>query len=509
MDTATDPAGSPPRAPGTRAGDRALYLTLAAAASGTFVINLDATIVTIVLPSMQDAFGLPFSTVQWAVTAYLLVIAGLLPLGEQLTVQIGRRRVLVLGLGAFTVGSALAALSPVFGLLILARVVQGLGAAMIQVNVMAIVALTFPKARRGQALGLIGSVVAAGTLAGPSIGAGLSAAFGWRAVFWATVPVGVLGMVAMRRYIPSFPADRSHRFRENDWTGAALFLVATALLQLGLSQAQSRSGLVLLLAAALVLTGFLAAERRHRHPLIELALFRVAAFSRNLASGFLVYALLMFPAFLLPFYIELVLHQPTWVVGLSLVPQAVAGLVVAPLGGRMADRTGVLGPIRLGFGLLALADLAVAVPAVLPLWAVWALSAATGVAGGLIMAPNNTAILGSVPRAATGLASAVIATQRNLGRNVGTAVAALVPALYWMSVGAGAAPAADSAGYPALFGAGFRVSFVVAGVLALLGPLLAHAPVPTGSTPLDRGVGGPAEGADPEVVPAEGGRAER
>jgi EmrB/QacA subfamily drug resistance transporter len=456
--------------------ERALWLGFAAATTGTLMVNVDATIVTVVMPQLQHDFALPLPTLQWAVTAYVLVITGLLPLGERLTTHVGRRRMLVIGLMAFTLGSVLAGLSPSFGALVVARMIQGIGGAVIQVNVMAIIALTFPAARRGQALGTIGSVVAAGSLAGPALGGLLTQFFTWRSIFWVNLPIGIVGMWAVRRYLPYFPPDRSVGLRRIDWTGAGLFIAATAALQFGLSDPLTGLGVVCLAGAAPAIWLFVRAEQRHPRPLIRLALFRITTFWHNVASGLTFYVLMMFPSFLLPFYLQVVLREPMWVVGLSLLPQAVMTFLVSPVGGRIADRRGVLLPGRLGFTLFAVAGLVLAVPAHVPLAVVWLVSALTGAAAGLVMAPNNSAILDSVPRADTGIASAIIATQRNLGRNIGTALAVLIPSMYWIAVGAGAAPSGGAPGYPHLFQAAFRVVFSSTPLIALAGMVLMRAP---------------------------------
>ena len=469
--------------------NRALYLGFAAATTGTLMVNIDSTIVNVVLPLMQHDFGLPLASLQWAVTAYVLVITGTLPAIEQVTRYIGRRRMLTLGLAIFTIASLLGAMAPNFALLLVARALQGVGGAIIQVNVMAIVTLTFPQERRGQALGMIGSVVAAGTLAGPALGGLLTAVFDWRSVFWVNLPFGIWGVFAVRRFLPDFPRELHLTPRGMDWGGALLFATAAAVLQFGLASPTTLTGAGLLLLSVVLVIAFIRVERTHPRAVVRLDLFRIRTFSSNLGSGVAFYVLMMFPAFLLPFYLHAVLHQPQWVVGLSLVPQAVATAIVSPFGGRLADRAGVLLPGRLGFALFLVADLAIAAPGTVPLWAVWTFSAATGVAAGLVMAPNNSAILNSVRKSETGLASAIIATQRNLGRNIGVAIAALVPSLYWLAIGAGASPSSHTPGYALLFRDAFRVSFVVAPIVALLGLLLMRAPQPAPVEPAVTGAG--------------------
>lgn len=446
------------------------------------MVNIDSTIVNVVMPQLQREFALPLGRLQWAVTSYLLVITGLLPLGEQFTEHVGRRRMLVIGLGAFTLGSVLAGLAPGFTTLVVARMIQGVGGAIIQVNVMAIVALTIPPAQRGQALGMIGSVVAAGTLAGPALGGLLTQFFSWRSVFWVNIPIGLVGMWAAARYLPYFPPGRSLAWRRIDWVGAALFVTAAACLQFGLSDPQTLLGGLMIAAAAVTIWAFVRVEQRHPRPLITLALFRITAFWRNLTAGLAFYVLMMFPSVLLPFYLQIVLDQPMWVVGLSLLPQAGMTFLTSPLGGRLADRRGTLLPSRLGFSLFVLADLTLALPGRLPLALIWVVSALTGTAAGLVMAPNNSAILASVPRSSTGVTSAIIVTQRNLGRNIGTALAVLIPSTYWIATGAGAAPSSTAAAYPGQFEAAFRVVFLIAPMVALMGAALMHAPSPPPTT---------------------------
>ncbi len=166
------PSPAPTRAPKRaiiREG-RALWLSFAAATTGTFMVNVDASVVNVALPVLQHQFAVSIETLQWVVTAYLLVITGLLPVTGRVADALGRREVFLVGMATFVAGSGLSALGPSFLVLVWARAVQALGGATIMANVMAIIVLVFPVEKRGQALGLIGSVVAAGTLAGPPLG---------------------------------------------------------------------------------------------------------------------------------------------------------------------------------------------------------------------------------------------------------------------------------------------------------------------------------------------------
>jgi MFS family permease len=389
------------------------------------------------------------------------------------------------------VGSIAAALSGNFTGLVLARTVQGIGGAVIMANVMAIVATIFPVERRGQALGLIGSVVAAGTLAGPPLGGLLTAWAGWPSIFWINVPVGLWGLWGSWRYLPRFPRYPGVTLRTLDWRGAAWFALLIGLLQFGLGNLHTVWGLVLLAAVVPALVGFIGTEAKEATPLIPLRLFRIPAFSRNLISGMAYWVLMMFPAFLVPFYLRDELGLGVRLIGLSLVPQALLMIVVSPLGGRLVDRVGVLWPGRAGLVLFALADLGFALmPAHPPLWRVWVTLALVGAASGLYSSPNNTAVLAAVPTGETGVASSVLAIQRNLGRSVGVALASILLSLVWVIAGVGPTPSHTNPHYAAWFLWGFHGVFWSGWLFAAIG-LLTLTDVPR-SAPAGRALYQPA-----------------
>ncbi|MDA8195175.1 MAG: MFS transporter [Thermaerobacter sp.] len=456
---------------------RALWLSFAAATTGTFMVNVDASVVNVALPVLQKTFMMPIATLQWIVTAYLLVITGTLPVAGRLADWLGRREVFLAGIAVFVLGSVACAVSPDFSALVAARIFQGFGGAIIMANVMAIIALIFPPEQRGKALGLIGSVVAAGTLAGPPLGGLLTATYGWRSIFWINLPVGIWGLLGSWRYLPRFARDRAFHLRTLDWPGALLFMLATSLFQFSLVNLHRPAGWVLLILTGLAVYGFVRVEKTVALPLIPLRLFRIRAFSLNMISGLAYWVLMMFPAFLLPFYLKEELHLPIGLIGLSLVPQALAMIVVSPWGGRMSDRYGVLVPGRIALGLFIVADVLFAVlPATPPLWQVWALLLVIGTAAGLFSSPQNAAVLNAVAKPDTGLASSLLATQRNLGRAMGVAFASIILSLVWMAHGLGATPSHSNSQYALWFLWGFRgvfwsgVGFAVVGLATLAQP---------------------------------------
>ncbi|NMP24451.1 MFS transporter [Sulfobacillus harzensis] len=449
---------------------RALWLSFAAATTGTFMVNLDSSVVNVALPVLQHQFALSIETLQWVITAYLLVITGLLPVTGRIADALGRREVFLIGIATFVAGSLFSALAPSFIVLVLARAFQALGGATIMANVMAIIALVFPVEKRGQALGLIGSVVAAGTLAGPPLGGMLTAWFGWRSIFWINLPIGIWGLWGSWRFLPRFVPDPEAPLKRMDWTGALLFLTSTSLLQFGLANWHRYWGMGLLGLDVVLVYGFIRWESSRAYPLIPLRLFRIRAFSRNLISGMAYWVLMMFPSFLLPFYLRYDLGLPVSLIGLSLMPQALTMILVSPLGGKWLNRAGVLWPGRTGMGFLMLADaLFLVLPRHAPLWSVWAILVAVGAGAGLYSSPNNAAALNSVGVGDTGLASSLLATQRNMGRAVGVAFASIMLSVVWMMHGLGPNPNHADPAYPLWFYCGFRGAFAISLAFGVLG----------------------------------------
>lgn len=475
------PSQSPTRAP-KRAiilEGRALWLSFAAATTGTFMVNVDASVVNVALPVLQHQFAVSIETLQWVVTAYLLVITGLLPVTGRVADALGRREVFLVGMATFVAGSVFSALAPSFLVLVWARAFQALGGATIMANVMAIIVLVFPVEKRGQALGLIGSVVAAGTLAGPPLGGILTAWFGWRSIFWINLPIGIWGLWGSWRFLPRFAPDGDASLRRLDWLGAVWFVGLTSLLQFGLAHWHRAWGIGLLVLDAAATYGFIRWETHVTHPLIPLRLFRIRPFSRNLISGMAYWALMMFPSFLLPFYMHYDLGMSVNLIGVSLIPQALTMIVVSPLGGKWLDRAGVLWPGRVGIGLLMLADtLFMGLPRHAALWNIWIILAAVGAGAGLYSSPNNAAVLNSVGPGDTGLASSLLATQRNLGRAVGVALASMLLSIVWMMHGLGPNPSQTNPAYPLWFYWGFRGAFGASLVMGALGFWTLTAPEP-------------------------------
>ena len=401
--------------------DNRKWFALSGLGLGVFMATLDSSIVNISLPTLVEVFRTDFTTVQWVVLSYSLVLTALILSAARLGDMLDKRKIYLTGLVLFALSSLLCGLATNINWLIGARALQGLGATMMQALGMAMVTEAFPAKERGRALGMMGSIVSIGIAVGPPLGGLLIGLVGWRAVFLVNVPVGILTFLAVTRFVASSNPRPNQRF---DPAGAVILFVTLTCYAFGMTLGQ-RVGfgapltLGVLGAAALGFTALIAVESRRDQPMIDLSLFRSRLFSLNLLMAFLVFVVLPI-SFVLPFFLELVKGYPAQQVGLMLMAFPVAMGVVAPVAGWLSDRFGsrVISPIGLVIiigGCLAMSTLTVEVG----LWGFIARMAPVGIGMGMFQSPNNSAIMGSVPKERLGIASGLLVLSRTLGNTTG------------------------------------------------------------------------------------------
>ncbi len=448
---------------------------------GTFMTTLDASIVNIALPSIAEAFGTAVSgPIEWVVIGYLVVVAATLLSFSRLADIVGRERVWTAGLGVFIAGSALSGLAPTLALLVAARCLQGVGAAMIFAPALALIVGAFPRSERGQALGMNALIVSLGVTAGPTLGGLITEALGWRWIFFVNVPLGIIGLL-VARHVFTFPHGAvARRF---DLGGAVAFGLGLAGLSLGLSFGSewgwTSPAIILTLAVAIASLGAaIFIERRRSDPLVDLSLL----FSRRLGLpllSFLFSILALFAVgFLMPFYLEELRGLTPLGAGLLLTPYSLGLAVAAPVSGRLADRGDArwFGPIGLGLtavSLLFLAQIGVATPT----FEIVLLLALSGIGQGLFLAPNTTAVMSAVPADQSGIASSLVATTRVVGQAMSVAIAgAIFVGLGGAAAGAtlaagGVSTSAGDAALDATFVAAIHAALVVSGLMAAAGAL--------------------------------------
>jgi len=471
---------------------RGYLLAVAAVCVGAFMGQLDASIVTLAFPSLEHSFHSDVASVSWVGLSYLLVLVATVAAVGRFADMVGRKLLYLYGFVIFVAGSVLCALAPNLLALDGFRAVQAVGAAMLQANSVAIIALAVPRRRLGRALGMQGAAQALGLALGPSVGGLLLVVGGWRLLFLVNVPVGLVGLVAALLFVPR-STQLSGRV-EFDWSGFALFFPAVAALVFAISQGDHLGWTSPLILMALVGTvglglAFVGRERRARHPMVDLTLFRRTPFTAGVSSSLLAFLVLFGVLVVVPFFLERAEGFGTVRTGLELMMMPVALGLVAPWSGRMADSLGVRLPAVTGLGMVAggLALLAVLHPATPGFLALLAL---VGAGLGLFTSPNNAGIMASVPAQQSGLASGLLNMSRGLGTAMGLAVATAV----FSALG-------GDGGGPPTVGRAVSVTFgVLAGVAVLAAVITA---VGSSSRPLaDRAGGASAGGVSPGLASA-------
>ena len=422
---------------------RSPWWGFSAVSVGVFMATLDGSVVNVALPAIRAHFGASIGGVEAVVSVYLLVISAALLAAGRLGDVLGRRLVFVGGMLLFTLGSALCGVAWSLPALVAARGIQALGAAAMMSMAPAIVTETFPRERRGQALGAVSSVVAAGLTAGAPIGGAILSFSSWHAIFLVNLPVGVVGAVWAWRALPADPPGARPPF---DLPGAAWLGVALAT-AIGAVEAAPHAGrwAIALVAAAGIASAVLwRVERRSPAPLVDPELLGDRVVSLGLVAALLSYAAIFHQMLLSPFFLADVkgLGQVGLSATLTVVP--VCLMLASPLAGWFSDRRGPRIPQVVG-GLMVAAGLAwlATADAATPMAAIVAGFALEGAGMGLFQPPNNSAVMGALPPAKLGSGGGLLATSRNVGMVLGVATGG------------------------ALFEAGERTSFILGWQLAL------------------------------------------
>jgi EmrB/QacA subfamily drug resistance transporter len=396
---------------------------------GAFMAALDASIVTVAIPTLHVFFHTAVATVEWVSIAYLLTLSSLLTAFGKVADQLGRARMYRTGFIIFIVGSALCGIAPSVLFLIVARVLQAAGAAFLQANSVALITHYTPAEERGRAIGFQGAAQAIGLSVGPAVGGALLAAFSWRALFYVNVPIGILGTILAGMFLPRDTRGQAVRF---DYLGSALlalFLLAFLwALSTGYEVGWTSPSIITAWGVALLaLFGFLLRERRFPEPVLDLTLFRRPRFTFGNLSGLLSYTLMYGVLFLTPFALERVLGLAPATVGLTLTAVPLAMSVTSPVAGGLADRHGprlltTLGMLLGGVGsaVIGLSTLSRDMPLLLVGLVL------VGVGMGLFTPPNNSSVMGTASRDRLGMVGGFLNMTRSAGMSIGVALSGTI-----------------------------------------------------------------------------------
>ncbi|HUX37889.1 MAG TPA: MFS transporter [Rectinemataceae bacterium] len=394
----------------------------------TFMATLDGSIVNIALPEISRALGVGIESVQWVVSSYLITIAATLLIWGRLADLKGRRRFFAAGLGIFTLGSLLSGLSGNLTFLVLSRVLQALGASMAMGLVQGIVTSIFPPKERGKALGYTGAVVSIGSLLGPSLGGVLVHFAGWPSIFFVNVPIGIIGVFLTFAVMP----ESKRQEGDFDWPGASVFAALVILFFVWLLDWQEGKASTLAMIGVpplsiLLFVLFLMVEKRRKHPLIDGSIFVSPVFTLGIVAAWFSFVAMFSYILFMPFYLQGIRGLSPLYAGLLLSINPVITTVLAPLSGSLSDRYGFL-PFTVG-GLALTAIGLVLLTTLGPtssLLEIGAIIALLGLGAGTFGSPNNSSMMGTVPRERLGVAGSMIALFRNLGMVSGTTFAVAI-----------------------------------------------------------------------------------
>src|SRR5580700_5924569 len=402
------------------------WWTLVAVCTGTFMLLLDVTIVTVAQPAIQGGLHASFSDVQWVLDAYALTLASLLLTSGVLADRYGRKRLFQVGLVIFTLGSLLCGLARDPLMLILSRSGQGVGGAIMFATSLALLGHSFRGRDRGVAFGVWGAITGVSTALGPVLGGVITTDWSWRGIFLVNVPVGIFAVAVT---ILRAEESRSPHPEPPDWVGFVLFTAGLTTLIYGLIRAGETSwsdtGVIGCLAAGVaLLAAFLWAERRVAHPMFDLSLLRVPTFTGGSIAAFAMngslYAMLLY----FVIYLQDILGYSALQAGLRLAVISLAQLVTATIAGRLSDRVParwLVGPglLIVGIGLILMTGLSgtSSWTHLIPGFIV------SGFGSGLVNPPLASTAIGVVPPHQAGMASGANSTFRQIG--VATGIAAL------------------------------------------------------------------------------------
>jgi EmrB/QacA subfamily drug resistance transporter len=449
--------------------DNRKWWTLGAMCFALFMIMLDNTVVNVALPSIQKDLGASISGLEWTINGYTLSFAVLLATGGRLGDIFGRRRMFIVGVVIFALSSATAGLAPDQTALVVSRVVQGVGAALMMPGTLSIITDAFPPEERGKAMGTWAGVSALALAVGPVLGGFLTEHVSWRSIFYINIPVAI-GAVAASLFAVRESRDTSVG-RDVDYAGVAVLTASLSALILALVEGNAwgwgSAEIVLLLVGAVVgLAAFVAVENRVKAPMVQFELLSDRNFLGAVVVALIITFAMMGVFFFLALYMQNILRYSPLEAGVRFLPSTLMIVGVAPVAGRLSDKIGprwliVGGLLVVAASLFTFTGIAVD-STYLDLLPGFVL---LGIGIALTMSPMTTAAMNAVPVQKAGVASGVLSMFRMVGGSLGIAVTG---AIFQSAVGSNF----ESAG-PQEFVDALALAMAVSAFVALLGATVA------------------------------------
>ena len=439
-----------------------------------FMCTLDSSIVNVALPVMANKLHVTSAGIQLVVTSYLIVISAAILVFGRLGDMLGKTKVFKFGLIIFIVGSLFCGITSSLTVLVIARVVQGIGAAATMANSQGIITGVFPAEERGRALGITGTFVALGSMVGPGLGGFIVDATSWEYIFLINVPIGIITLFYGIKILPKASKTEKTKF---DGSGAVLFAFTIIPLFVALGKAEEIGFIhpIILIGFLISIVSFIAfmfVEKKRKNPLLELKIFENKLFSLSIFCGFISFVAMFCSVIIQPFYLQDVLKYSPAFTGLVLMVSPLVLSVVAPISGYMSDKIGseiltFIGLLITGLGLFLLSTLNEQRSLMSMVFYIVIMT----IGNGLFQSPNNSLIMSTVPKDKLGIAGSINGLVRNLGMVCGIALSTEL--LYnRMSYKIGYRVTNYILGRNDAFIYGMRIVYIVAAIICLIGAIL-------------------------------------
>ncbi len=450
------------------------WIILIAVGLFTFMSTLDSSIVNIALPTISKELHTPMNQATWMVSIYLMIVCACLLLFGRVGDSFGKIKVFKIGTFIFVLGSFMCGIPHSLGLLLFSRVVQAIGASMTMSTNTGIITEVFPLKERGRALGLIGSFVSLGAIAGPGIGGLILSQFSWSYIFWINVPVGILTILLGTFYLPKDVLKTKTKIDMAGFTSFAIFILTLfggifIGQEIGFAKPIS---LVLFLLAILSFVAFFFLEKRNPNPLIHFELFNNKLFTVSLITALMIFSANFFSTVIFPYYLQDAKGFSASIAGLLMMFFPVMMMVGAPFSGALSDKFGPKWLTLYGLILLTICQfLFIFLNMSTSIYFFVVVSAFMGIGNALFQSPNNTIIMSSVEKKDLGVAGSLNSLARNFGMVVGIALSTTV--LYQaMSFKMGEKVTTYIENRPDVFIFGMNVSFSIAFIICLIATLM-------------------------------------
>ena len=407
-----------------------MWLILIATCLFTFMSTLDGSIVNIAMPTMSKDLAISMNEAEWIVSVYMITICCLLIFWGRISDTVGKVKIFKIGTLIFILGSLFCGISSTLEMLLISRIIQATGASMTMATNYGIITENFPPEMRGRSLGVLGSFVSLGSIAGPGIGGVIIQKYTWHYIFLINIPIGIFAFV-LGYFV--FPKSKKKDIPLNlDYLGFILFDMFIISLFMGIFIGQvigftKLSIIILFIIAVCSFVGFIFREKGAKNPLIDLTIFNNKSFSVGLTCAVLIFSSNLFMNTLLPFYLQDTLKLSSLMSGFILMCVPIAMVIVAPISGALSDKIGSEGLTFLGLFIVSVSQLLfilIGLKTTISYLVILTLLAGTGVA--LFQSPNNSIIMSSVEHNHLGIAGSINSLARNIGMVTGLSLSTTI-----------------------------------------------------------------------------------